>query len=443
MSLKRTALLSLAMLALAGCAVRPVAPGAGALMPAATRGEAGRQLIVTIREAEHTLSSAPGRTPRSYGGGAPYGASPYARHVVAQLEREYGLIWVADWRIDVLGVHCVVFQARDDAARAEAVRRLQQDERVESVQPMQSFRTAAGGSRYNDPYFRLQTHVTALQVPEAHLWSRGRGVRIAVIDTGVALEHPELAGRVRVARNFVDEDEESFRRDTHGTAVAGVIAAAVNNGIGIVGIAPEVELLALKACWHEAPGEPAVCNTLTLAEALDFAIRRKAAVINLSLTGPDDPLLRRLVEAALQRGTAVVAADGGRGDRSRTFPLSIPGVLAVGDADSPDSLASAPLVAPGREILTLTPSGRYDYMSGASLSTAMVSGIVALLLERRRDLQPRDVADLLSRTAAPLQPSSIARLVNACGAVLALVGAGRCGEPEGTLASVDAALPQR
>ncbi len=418
---------TLLTLAVTGCAVNPLAFEVTTRLPAHARADADLQLVVTIRDSAASLATPAGATPKTYGDSARYQPSPYARRIADELAHDYSLAWVAGWRIEVLGVHCVVFRAPDAQARSEAVRRLRNDRRVESVQPMNEFQTAASEVAYNDPYFRLQRPVELMHVPEAHRWSRGRGVRVAVIDTGVDLQHPELAGRILLARNFVDADSPAFRRDVHGTAVAGVIAAAVNNGVGIVGVAPEVTILALKACWHGPPAEPAVCNTLTLAEALAFAIERRAAVINLSLTGPDDPLLRRLVETALGRGTVVTGADAGSAERDAGFPLSVPGVLAVADADAlAFERTRARIAAPGREVLTLAPFGRYDYLSGTSLSSAMVSGIVALLLERQRGLVPQEIAWLLERTASSAPGSGAAPLVNACHALALVVSGVTC-----------------
>ena len=191
---------------------------------------------------------------------------------------------------------------------------MMRDSRVESVQQMHTFQTQSQTSEYNDPYFRLQKGVEAMRIPQAHQWSRGRGVSVAVIDTGVDLSHPELAGRVRSSRNFVDDDTQRFRADRHGTAVAGVIAALTDNRTGIVGVAPGSQLLALKACWYEAAEIPAVCSTLTLAEAIAFAIQQRVQVINLSLGGPGDPLLTRLLSEAMKRGIIVIGASGSDGE---------------------------------------------------------------------------------------------------------------------------------
>src|SRR5258705_9176099 len=136
----------------------------------------------------------------------------------------------------------------------------------------------------------------------------GRGIRVAVIDTGGDRSHPDLRGRIDTARNFVSDDAR-FDSDIHGTAVAGIIAANADNGIGIVGLAPDAGLLVLKACWQHAIDDVrAQCNTFTLAKALTFAIDQRADIINMSLGGPNDPLLGLLIEIALTRGIIIVAA---------------------------------------------------------------------------------------------------------------------------------------
>ena len=108
------------------------------------------------------------------------------------------------------------------------------------------------------------------------------------------LDHPDLRGRIVVARNFVDARDAVA--ELHGTAVAGIIGARADNGVGIVGVAPEAQLMALRACWQvPADANAAVCSSFTLAKALQFAIDNNARVINLSLGGPRDRLLERLV----------------------------------------------------------------------------------------------------------------------------------------------------
>src|SRR5207244_2238890 len=97
--------------------------------------------------------------------------------------------------------------------------RLTKDPRVRLAQPLNKFKTFT--AFYNDPYIGLQRGFAAIRAPEAQLRSRGYGVRVAIIDTGVDTAHPDLGGRVRVRQNFVDEDGGQFTRDRHGTEVAG------------------------------------------------------------------------------------------------------------------------------------------------------------------------------------------------------------------------------
>jgi subtilisin family serine protease len=142
-------------------------------------------------------------------------------------------------------------------------------------------------------------------------------------------------------------------------------------------------LLGLRACWQQrGAGAATVCDGLSLAKALYFAIEQKADVINLSLSGPDDRLLRTLVEAALARGSVVVAAydshkpDGG-------FPASAPGVIAVSDHAFAGHSEHV-YIAPGRDVPTTQPGGRWFLVNGSSFSAAHVSGLAALVRQRRR-----------------------------------------------------------
>src|SRR6202008_3801808 len=129
---------------------------------------------------------------------------------------------------------------------------------------------------------------------DLHRLASGRGTRVAVIDSGIDDRHPDLAGQLTVNRNFVSG--QSLVAEQHGTAVAGIIAAKADNGVGIVGVAPGARLLGLRAC-QQGRGST-VCDTLSLAKALYFAVESKSDVINLSLSGPDARLLREILNVA-------------------------------------------------------------------------------------------------------------------------------------------------
>src|SRR5262245_1558166 len=125
------------------------------------------QIVVTIRDSKAGLRAAPGSTARAYSSASTYQTSAYARRVIASLEHDYPLDWVAGWRIDLLNVHCVVFKAHDQAARDALLAKLRNDARVESAQPMNTFATSSRVAEYNDPYFSLQKGVEEIHVPEA------------------------------------------------------------------------------------------------------------------------------------------------------------------------------------------------------------------------------------------------------------------------------------
>lgn len=420
MRASNAASLLLALMLIASALAHAAAP---TLMPAQARAEPERYVVVTVSNPQSVRPGAVGGTTRGYRGGA-YRASSAAAASVEQLSRDYELTLVSEWPIEQLQVHCVVFRIADGAAREEVLGQLQANGDVVIAQPLNEF--APSSSAYDDPYAKLQENVRALDVQDAHRFSRGEGIRVAIIDTGIDFEHPELTGRVEIAANYVDDDLLALRNDSHGTQVAGLIAATANNGIGIVGVAPEVKLLGFKACWHDSVANAGRCNSFTLAQALAGAIDARAHIINLSLIGPADPLLTELVEKAVSARVIVVGAAGGE-PTPKTFPAGLDHVLAV--AESEADVSSARLLrAPGRDIVTLMPHGRYDFASGSSLATAQVTGVVALLLERNPRLSAEDLLDILHASSSEQRTSNGLLLsINACTAVSSLVRNARCG----------------
>lgn len=399
----------------AGCSTPPATlltasrPGLQAGAPA---GQDHRVIVVVVNNPVAELPRIAGSTADLYGHRPRYVAGGDAQALLAELARQHRLVALAAWPIDALHVHCATMLVPDGVTRDEVLAALRRDRRVELAQPLNRFDTLTSPApRYDDPYLPLQRGLHQLGVLGVHRCTRGRGTRVAVVDTGVDTTHPDLQGVAATRANFVDRDEMRFQRDTHGTEVAGVIAAQPGNARGIVGIAPEVRLLALKACWERADGR-SVCNSFSLAQALAAAIDRGAQVINLSLGGPPDELLTRLVQAAQARGAIVVGAMPA-GTARDGFPVGIAGVIAVGDG------SGGALGAPGREVLTLTPGGRYDFANGSSIAAAQVSAIAALLLER----QPNLGATALERA---LRGSDSADGLNACRALAALDGDCRC-----------------
>jgi Subtilase family len=384
-----------------------------------------RFIIAAVENDPVAYVARAGSTPRGYDAVADYGPSSHARQVMRSLESEYGLREVNAWPIEPLHVHCAVLELPAGSDRSAVLAALAKDPRVKLTQPLQTFATRT--ENYNDPYVGLQRGFQQMDVAEAHPWSRGEGVKIAIIDTGADILHPDLRDSIAAAANFVDADDAQFRRDRHGTEMAGVIAAVANNREGIVGIAPNSRLLIFKACWQAHAGiDDARCNSFTLARALAAAFDAHAQVINLSLAGPDDPLLGDLIREGQRRGVLFVGAatDASEGPNGL---LSQTGVIEVASAESAGATIGSVLYAPGREILTLLPGGHYDFASGASIATAQVSGVVALMLAKEPGLSALEAYRLLRDTSAvPATAEGGVKGVDACAAMVTLLHQGSC-----------------
>jgi subtilisin family serine protease len=415
--------LGLAAAALLLGAVASAAPPP-VLTPAEVRSMPAQFIVVAVANPVTGRPGAVGGTAHGYGNGTNYRVSATATTTLREIARQYSLTLVSEWPIEQLHLHCVLFRIPPGTTRDAIVERLKLDKRVRVAQPLNDFETSATG----DPYSRLQSNVSALDVVEAHAFSRGAGIRVAVIDTGVDTLHPDLAGRTQIVRNYVDDDDTAFRSDRHGTQVAGLIAAASNNGIGIVGVAPDVRLMAFKACWQPSAAAPGRCNTFTIAQALADALTAKAQVINLSLVGPADPLLEALVAKATESGVIVVGAVSD--DPRMEFPARLARVLPVAAAEKPmgsSGGADGILRAPARDIVTLVPNGHYDFASGNSLATAQISGVVALLLARDQKLGITRLRDLLMQSTEKHDTTHGQFLsVNACTAVARVVRGASC-----------------
>jgi Subtilase family len=404
---------------IAGCAgsaaVRPAA------LASATQGNPDQFIVLAVANDPDPQSAHPGSTGRSYSGSSDYAISDSARRTMRNLTAQYHLQPVAAWPIGLLHLHCAVLEVPAGVTREDMLDRLRVDQRVALVEPLQDYAVQTSAP---DPYAGVQTGNVRMDITDAHRVSRGRGVRIALIDTGLASDHPDLLGRVDLMRNFVDTDAKRFQLDRHGTAIAGVIAADADNGVGIAGVAPEARLLALKACWQLQDGhDDARCNTFTLAQAMASAIELKANIINLSLTGPPDALLSALAERAVRAGIIIVGPQAA----APSFPGSLSHVLGVARSEDRSTVAGV-LQAPGREVLTLAPGGRYDFFSGSSIATGEITGITALLLAREAGLGAGRAHEVLSAATDTLQTAEgPTRSVNACRALAALVVNTHCG----------------
>jgi hypothetical protein len=353
------------------------------------------------------------------GGYATQSGSAGRQRIAEELAARFKLRVAGSWPMPALGVDCFVMEAPEDLPLEPLIERMSLDNRVESVQAVNLFRVLS----HDDPLFPLQPTAGLWRLDELHRVATGKNVRVATIDTGVELDHPDLDGRIALARNFVDARDAVV--ELHGTAVAGIVGARADNSVGIVGIAPDARLMALRACWQVPADEGAArCSSFTLAKALQFAIDNNAKVINLSLGGPRDRLLERLLAIAASRGAVIVAAadsrfaDGG-------FPASLPGVLAVA-ADDVHDASEAIYLAPGRDIPTTLPGRRWGLVSGSSYAAAQVTGLVALLVDLAPDQDVRQIRETLSRSARSATSPRHRAIVDACAAVARTVRTCAC-----------------
>lgn len=249
----------------------------------------------------------------------------------------------------------------------------------------------------------VQYALAKLRLPEAHALSVGADVTVAVIDSGVDAAHPELAGAVAGSFDALNSKDGPH---AHGTGIAGVIAAHAR----LLGTAPSARLLAIRA--FGAQGSSAEGTSFTVLRSLDYAVANDARVINMSFAGPRDAAMERGLAAAAAKGVVLVAAAGNAGAKSPPlYPAADRNVIAVTATDQSDKLFPAAnrgshiaVAAPGVDILSAAPEGRYQMSSGTSLAAAYVSGLVALMISRKPDISVADVRGALIATARDLGP---------------------------------------
>ncbi len=385
-----------------------------------------RQILLTLPAEKLTSTVHGGQPSRTYLRRRSYGPSPAIDRTLDALAAEHGIERLDGWPIRSLGVYCEVFYVPDRLSVDGVINELMSDARISLVQRMNVFETLA--SRYDDPYADLQLSVPQLGLEQAHDLATGKGVTVAVIDTAVDSSHPDLRGHVRVEYDLVADHESPRDGEVHGTAMAGIIASTAGNNEGIVGIAPDVEIVALRACWATTPGASAAqCSSFSLARALEVALDVAPAIVNLSLAGPADPLLSLLLDEFIRRGVIVVAAEPAR-DALHTFPASQPGIIVASPAlGLPSSRQPNWLPAPASEILTTIPHSGYAFMSGSSLAAANVSGVIALLLERDPTMSATAAIALLTAT---IDQSPNSGSISACGALERLTRVSVCAPRE-------------
>ena len=287
----------------------------------------------------------------------------------------------------------------------------------------------------SDPDFAsFQYGPQQIYAPEAWTVSRGGDVTIAVIDSGVQLDHPDLRDKLLPGYDFYDEDDDPSDENGHGTHVAGIAAAVTDNGLGIAGVAPDAKILPIRVLGPDGGGNPTLAGYLTeLERAVSFAVDQGAEVINLSLGEDGDSLgiegfnlLANACRDAFLRGSLCVAAAGNSGaGKPSGYANDFQGIVvaatdrqkAVADfsqrADTQWSVA-----APGVAIYSTWIESGYQFKQGTSMAAPHVSGVAALLFAQGLTID--QVVDRILQTATPLNDgggTTGAGLVNAAAAV--------------------------
>ncbi len=300
------------------------------------------------------------------------------------------------------GFELVLTDGRDPAALARSLRR---DRNVADVE-LNFVRHAT--ALPNDPIFLKsvrEKYLDTLRLPQA--WDLEKGsaaVKIAILDTGVNAELPDLAGRVLTGYNFVDGSTDTRDLDGHGSFVAGIAAANTSNRVGMAGVAWRVSILPVKVLDDSGSGTDA-----EIASGITWAADNGASVINLSLGDAEQSeVLQSAIDYARSKDVVVVASAGNEGREQPQYPAAAAGVVAVAATDWGGELTNfssygpwVDLVAPGFEVTGPSTTG-YDTASGTSFSAPLVSGIAALVRAHNPGWTGEQIVADLERTARDL-----------------------------------------
>jgi subtilisin family serine protease len=345
---------------------------------------------------------------------ATLGARAVANEIVAEIDgtlseaqadalaRRHGLRRIDSRNFELIGATIGLFRIVGRKTVEAASREFAQDGSVRAVQS--NFHYAlqgpnAGGSE-GDP---AQYPQVKLHLAQAHALAEGANVTVAVIDSGIDLRHPEFAGVTITPFDALDSKDAPH---AHGTGVAGAIVSHVR----LMGSAPAAHILAIRA--FGTSGKAAESTSYILLRGLDLAASHGAQIVNMSFTGPKDAIIGRGLSALAARNIVMVAAAGNAGPKSPPlYPAADANVIAVSATDAQDRLFAASnrgsyiaVSAPGVDLFLPAPDDKYQITSGTSFSSAYVSGLAALMLQRNPALKREEVRAILVKTARDLGP---------------------------------------
>ncbi|MBI4051578.1 MAG: S8 family peptidase [Elusimicrobia bacterium] len=245
--------------------------------------------------------------------------------------------------------------------------------------------------------------IDRVKAPLAWSQSRGAGVKVGIVDTGIDPEHPDLKGNVAGGFNATSTETWKWLDDHgHGTHVGGTVAA-LDNQIGVVGVAPLAQLYGVKVLDANGSG-----YWSDIAKGIEWCVQNNIRVINMSLGGRSgNESVRQTIVAAYEAGITIVASAGNSGS-SVGFPAAYEQTLAISASNSKDEIATfssrgpeVDFIAPGVKVLSTT-GGAYASWSGTSMSAPHMTGLVALKLAQNGSLDPKGVRQALEAAAEPL-----------------------------------------
>jgi len=258
----------------------------------------------------------------------------------------------------------------------------------------------------NDYYYNSQWHLPKISAPEGwDLTTGAADIPIAILDTGVDPNHPDLQAKLLPGYNFYDRNTDTSDVRGHGTAVAGAAAAISNNGRGVAGVAWRNPVLPLRI---SAPDGYATYSAM--ASAITYAADHGAKVINLSYGGENySSTLQSAVDYAWSKGAVVVASAANYSTDTPYYPAACNHVVAVSATNTSDQLTSfsnygnwVDVAAPGVSIYTTSRGGGYGAYSGTSFSSPVTAGLLALIFSANPSLTNQDVLDILTQNTDDL-----------------------------------------
>ncbi len=354
--------------------VMPLPPGSG-LPPIGETRFRSRQIVLQFGE---------GNTPEQ----------------ITAVARRFGLTVVAQQTIGVLRRTVYTFRIDNGQPVAGLISQIDGAGLNVVAQPNYTYTLTAdrGGADVGDP---AQYVVQMLQLTAVHRISEGNDVVVALIDSRVDPNQPDLAGRI--VDSYDAGCGADAPADAHGTGMAGAIASHV----GLLGVAPDAKIMAI--CAFGGAGTPEATSA-NIIRGVDYAIEHGAKIINMSFAGPQDPALAQELQIAREKGILVVAAAGNAGPTSPPlYPGADPNVMAVTATDQQDRLFSGAnqgsyvsVAAPGVNVLVPAPNGGVQLTTGTSVASANVSGVAALLIAQDPARKPEDIRAILVATAKHL-----------------------------------------